>query len=86
MTPITHQNWASAPRAGGSGDVHAEQAREHCHGPEKGGDDRQYLHHLVEPVGHAREVRLEHTGHPVLEHDGLVGDPHESDRSTSRNR
>ena len=44
---------------------------------EDGGDDRQLLHHHVEPVGHGRDVGVHHAGEQVAVAVDDVGDPDE---------
>ena len=40
-------------------------------------DDRQHLHHFVQPVADVRQVRIEHAGDPVLEDQHIVGNADE---------
>jgi hypothetical protein len=42
---------------------------------EHGGDDGQLLHHVVEPVGHHRHVRVERAGQQVAVAVDHVADP-----------
>ena len=55
-------------------EIHPVDAGDERQGDEDRRDDRQNLHDLVHPVGHARQVRLQHAGQDVPICFGVVDD------------
>ena len=58
-------------------DVHAEHAGQHGQRHEDRRDHGQHLHDLIQAIRLRRQVRVEQPGHPVLQEQRLVGQPHE---------
>ena len=77
-----HDRCQNEPRLSGAADarqvhVHAEDAGDEGQRHEDDGDNRQHLHHFVQPVRHVRQVRFENARDAILEDERLVCDAHE---------
>ena len=76
--PMISQNWCSGlPNSVGSGTFMPNKPGDHRHRAEQRRNHRQQPRHVGETIRHAGQIRIENAGHAILEHDRVVGHPHE---------